>query len=155
MNLQDAASIASVVAAVSAAVAAIASWCSAVATRKTSRGQLVLQLLTEYGTEEMRLAVTGLADLVQMLRTSETRERPKEDSIDGWRRRFSQYCLKVYKLQRLGLIDRRSVCVVTPKDVAETYLSIEKLESQKRTNYDQSSFKFFAEFYRLPRETNV
>jgi hypothetical protein len=135
--------------------AAAASRAAADAAAATSTGQLVVQLLTEYGTDEMREAVKGLSTWVRLSNThrTETPDALDKEPIDRWRRRFSHYCQKVHSLRDLHLVDDEVVRRLAPRGVAEVFLGIEPLEAHP--GYDQSSFKFFADFYGLPRRATL
>ena len=114
-------------------------------THKNTQAQIVMTLLDDYASQEMRDAITKLWD--QKTRygndyMTEFRKRRSEDSDWDRSRRFvAHYYQKVAALYDKGLLDREFAVVVATKEQVEFYTEvIEPLEVVVNPDYGTSTF---------------
>lgn len=105
-------------------------------------------LLSEFGSEEMRIAIHELTSW--RLRDIELQRQTAEE-LQRFRRPVSYYFQKVHELHRSRIIKDSVVRATASRGQAELYLALEPLERHNNPQYDTSSFAFFADFYELPR----
>jgi hypothetical protein len=140
--------------------AAIAAWRSAKATRKTVLAQIVIQITSVYGSEEMGESIKRLHAFKHKYKEgsddifSELLNRPEKEmrtyakQLDGDRRRVSHYFHQIKSLLDCRVVDENFVKKLIKSDQVDTLLDVvEPLEKAKKTDYDHSTFDTFRRIY--------
>ena len=141
--------------------AAVAAWKSARATRKTTLAQIVIQITSAYGSEEMdgslkrlyafkRKYEKGFDDIFSELLNRPKRElRTYANQLDSDRRRVAHYFHQIRAMLDCKVVDEKFVKKLIKSDQVDTLLDvIEPLEKAKDPNYDHSTFDTFRKIYR-------
>jgi hypothetical protein len=131
------------VTAVAAAMAAIASLVSIRANASAFRGKLLSDLLDEYATEDMRVAMVALSEY----QDDPSKLAPNEQQ----RRKVSHYFQKVYTLWKAGTVSRSFVRQAISKDQSVRFLGLEPMERGINSQYDRGPFQFYAKLHGLTR----
>lgn len=152
VNWEAVTASAAVVAAVIAAASAFAAFRAARAARNAVQAQLLIILLTDWGSAEMRRASN---ELVSWRDSNAETRRNLASAMQPYRQALSLYFQKVHELRRNGLISKGVVRSVASHGQATLYLAIEPLERLNNPQYDTSSFVFYSRFYDLPRDTSA
>lgn len=154
-------SIGTGVAVVGAAFAAFFSWRSSKAAKKTVLAQIVMQITSAYGSEEMGESIKrlhafkrkygeGFADIFSVLLNKPEKEmRTYAKQLDSDRRRVSHYFHQINSLLGCGVVNENFVKKLVKPDQVDTLLDVvEALEKAKNPDYDHSTFDTFRRIYR-------
>jgi len=144
--------------------------------RRQVQAPIVLELMRDMRSEEMRAALMGLTGWAKTNHAieSDVQGKPRQfhwqftkfkmgseqsvvardgkhislDDVDRWRRLLSKYCYTVYRLYDIGAIDLALARVLIREDMSATAIAIvEPLDEIVRANYERAGFDFICSLY--------
>ena len=151
------------VTAAGAFIAAIGAWKSAKETKKTSLGQILMQIMDAYSSDEMLEGIRSLSlykerwerdgkDFAKIFAEQRIRHYHMVEETDKHRRKYSYHFHKISRLLDFGIVDENFVKnLLTYEDVEPLFQIIEPMLKAMNPNYDRRTFETFRNLYDKPK----